>query len=85
MASLALQFLCVGLLSYKQAHIGAIRPFFLDTAVRELYLLGGARARDSELPFIHTRLEELTCLSPVTKGPVLVIYASWVGNCGPKV
>lgn len=80
MASLILQALCVGLLSYKQAHAGPLRPFFLDTPVRELHLLGGARAKDSELPCIRARLEELTCLSPVTKGPALVFYPSWVGN-----
>lgn len=83
MASLVLQLLCVGLLSYKQAHVGGIRPFFLDTAVRELYLLGGAKTNSSWLPSIHARLEELTCLSPMTKGPVLVFYPSWAGDVPP--
>lgn len=76
MTSLVLQFLCVGLLSYKQAHAGPIRPFFLDTPVRELHLICWAKSKDSGLPSIFARLEELSCLSSVVKGPVLVSDAS---------
>ncbi|KAI9662308.1 MAG: hypothetical protein M1821_008475 [Bathelium mastoideum] len=38
--ALVIQFLCLGLLSYTQAHIGALQPFFLDTAQRQVVLLG---------------------------------------------
>lgn len=72
MASLALQLLCAGLLPYEQAYVGAIRPFFVDTPVREPRLLGRGRAEDGGVSGIRARLEELTCLPPVTKGPVLV-------------
>ncbi|KAH7134456.1 hypothetical protein EDB81DRAFT_803945 [Dactylonectria macrodidyma] len=33
-SSLTIQFLCVSFLSYSQAHIGSIRPFFLDTLLQ---------------------------------------------------
>ncbi|KAI0385257.1 hypothetical protein F5Y04DRAFT_208926 [Hypomontagnella monticulosa] len=38
--ALATQFLCVGLVSYAQAHVGPIQPFFLDTKLNTIHLLG---------------------------------------------
>ncbi|KAF5513626.1 hypothetical protein CGCF413_v001102 [Colletotrichum fructicola] len=40
LTSLSIQVLSIGLLSYFQAHIGEIRPFFLDFSLRKLLLLG---------------------------------------------
>lgn len=40
LCALAVQFVCLGLLSYSQAHVGAIHPFFLDTPQKSV-LLGG--------------------------------------------
>ena len=67
-AALALQILCVGFLSYAQAHIGMLQPFFLDTPLQRLYLVG------TSLPFasvVMVRLVELTCLAGLCQGPVL--------------
>ncbi|KAM5360459.1 hypothetical protein ACJZ2D_013737 [Fusarium nematophilum] len=70
LASLALQFLCLGFLSYAQAHIGMLHPFFLDTPLRRIILLGTQAAATPEL-YLEARLVELTCLSGMCQGPVL--------------
>jgi hypothetical protein len=71
LASLAIQVLCVGLLSYSQAHIGGVRPFFLDTAVREMLLLGLEAAPGSNV-CVRAHLAHLTCLAGMTKDQVMV-------------
>ncbi|KAF5677351.1 WD repeat-containing protein [Fusarium heterosporum] len=68
--SLALQFLCLGFLSYAQAHIGMLHPFFLDTPVRHFALLGTQTGTTPDLS-IEARLVELTCLAGMSQGPVL--------------
>ena len=40
LCALAVKFLCLGLLSYSQAHVGAIHLFFLDTSQRSVLLRG---------------------------------------------
>ncbi|KAF2140475.1 uncharacterized protein K452DRAFT_334815 [Aplosporella prunicola CBS 121167] len=73
--ALATQFLCVGLVSFTQAHLGKFEPFFIDTTIQEL-LLSGALPSPSEeqaahIPLIHVSFAELTCLAVMTRGPVL--------------
>ncbi|CAJ0549240.1 Ff.00g028530.m01.CDS01 [Fusarium sp. VM40] len=70
LTSLALQFLCLGFLSYAQAHIGMLHPFFLDPPLRRIILLGTQAAATPEL-FLEAELVELTCLSGMCQGPVL--------------
>lgn len=65
--SLTAQFLCTAFLSYIQAHIGSINPFFLDTPERKLVLLG---SQPGEF-VISAELVELTCLAEMTQQPVL--------------
>lgn len=38
--SLAAQILCLGFQSYSQAHVDSLEPFFLDTSVSKVRLLG---------------------------------------------
>jgi hypothetical protein len=65
--ALATQVLCVGFLSYLQGHLGEFDPAFLDTAQKRVELCGlGDQTQ------IKAELAELTCLSGLTKGPVVV-------------
>lgn len=68
---LATQFLALGLLSYAQAHCGSIQPFFLDTPLQAISLLGSGKSR-SEVDFTLTcYLVELTCMGDMFGQPVL--------------
>ena len=66
--ALAAQFLCVAFLSYIQAHVGSIDPFFLDKPQRKMVLLGTQCVLGD--PAIHASLVELTCLAEMTQQPV---------------
>jgi hypothetical protein len=74
LCALAVQFLCLGFLSYMQAHIGPIQPFFLDTPLRRVTLLGLMRKRG--FPQLVAELVNLSCLGDMTRGPVLVFHES---------
>ncbi|GAB1311784.1 hypothetical protein MFIFM68171_01994 [Madurella fahalii] len=71
--ALVLQILCVGFLSYAQAHLGSLQPFYLDTPLQRIELLG---MQDPEAPRNHLQLRaslaNLTCLEGMTKGPVIL-------------
>ncbi|KAK2758174.1 hypothetical protein FQN54_004018 [Arachnomyces sp. PD_36] len=67
--SLAVQLLCLGFLSYCQAHIGAIQPFFLDTPQRKIVLLGSNTSQNCG--HITAELTDLTCVGNMTRKPVL--------------
>lgn len=86
LAPLVLQILSAGLLSYKQAHVGAVRPFFLDTSLDEICLLGTSETENSNAHSVKAQLVELSCFSEVTKGPVLVFSPSWAegGQWSPQ-
>ncbi|KAF7524554.1 hypothetical protein G7054_g11381 [Neopestalotiopsis clavispora] len=66
--SLTVQFLCLGFLSYSQAHIGSIHPFFLETPIYKARLLGVSAGAGH--PFIEGRLVELTCMAEMVRKPV---------------
>ncbi|KAJ4270021.1 hypothetical protein NW762_001694 [Fusarium torreyae] len=76
MASLALQFLCLGFLSYVQGHIGKLHPFFLDTALEKITLLGTRASPSAPGPYLSARSVELTCLSSMCQGPVIAFSGS---------
>lgn len=63
--ALAAQFLCSAFLSYIQAHVGLINPFFLDKPQRKLILLGN-QAVSGEFA-INAELVKLTCLAEMTQ------------------
>ncbi|KAJ3499547.1 hypothetical protein NLG97_g235 [Lecanicillium saksenae] len=73
--SLAIQYVCVAFLSYSQAHIGHIQPFFLDVPLQRIHLLGLNTSVTSEF-HLTASLVKLTCLGGMTQGPVLVFDAS---------
>ncbi|VUC25225.1 unnamed protein product [Clonostachys rosea] len=68
--SLALQVLCVGFISYVQAHIGPVQPFFIDTPLKRI-LLKGFQIYHYPETHIVAELVNLTCLGRMCQGPVL--------------
>lgn len=70
LSALAVQFLCLGLVSYSQAHVGAIHPFFLDTP-QFCVNLCGTTAKDSK---ITARLEYLTCMGKMLKDQPVMTF-----------
>jgi hypothetical protein len=75
--SLAVQFLSLGFMSYLQAHVGAVRPFFLDTAQRTIVLDG---SRQVGVTGNHIRitaeLQSLTCMGEMLQDSVMVFVMS---------
>lgn len=72
--ALATQLVAVGLLSYVQAHVGPLLPFFLDTPVQNVSLLG---CPEETMPLhLQAKLVDLSCLGNMTRGPVLAFHAS---------
>ncbi|EPS35817.1 hypothetical protein H072_10787 [Dactylellina haptotyla CBS 200.50] len=72
--SLTVQFVTLGFLSYNQAHVGPIQPFFLDTPQHKLVLSGATSITSSNhsIPCISLSLMNLTCLGDMIGQPVLV-------------
>lgn len=66
--AIVVQFLCVGFLSYSQAHIGKLRPFFLETPIQKTQLLGSRKSKSQ--PYIEGGLIELTCFGDMVGKPV---------------
>ena len=66
--TLAAQFLCLAFLSYVQAHVGSIDPFFLDTPQRKIVLLGSQRIPGDFA--IQAKLFGLTCLAEMIQQQV---------------
>lgn len=79
-ASLALQILSLGLLSFSYAHAGAVNPFFLQHEVQKLILLGSepvnTKLEDSQRPRITAELANLTCMNGLVQKPVLTFRSS---------
>lgn len=76
--SVVLQFLCVSFLSYSQAHIGELQPFFLETPIRRIQLLGIRTGKSH--PYIEGRLLELTCFGDMVGKPVFVFSLKLAEN-----
>ncbi len=66
--ALAAQFLCSAFLSYIQAHVGSIDPFFLDRPQHRMVLFGSLRAPGN--CSIVAELVKLTCFADMTQQPV---------------
>jgi hypothetical protein len=71
LCSLTVQFLCLGFLSYSQAHCRAVQPFFLDTP-QEKVLLQGCKKQLDCFPQISTQLVELACIGDMVQDSMLV-------------
>lgn len=68
---LAAQFLCVGLLSFHQAHIGPLMPFFINRPQKQLILRGSHTSGYKGYWCIMAELTNLTCLGDIIGKPVL--------------
>ncbi|KAI0539806.1 hypothetical protein GGR58DRAFT_463529 [Xylaria digitata] len=69
--ALAAQFLSLAFLSYSQAHCGTIRPFFLDTPLSRVILIGNQKwTSDFDGPCIVGSLVELSCFGTMLQQPV---------------
>ncbi|KAJ4295595.1 hypothetical protein N0V90_007608 [Kalmusia sp. IMI 367209] len=68
--SLAVQLISLGFLSYSQAHVAAILPFFLDTPLQKIHLLG-SRTPSEDYDGIEASLNNLTCIGDMIQAPVL--------------
>ncbi|KAI9697369.1 MAG: hypothetical protein M1836_004647 [Candelina mexicana] len=73
--ALAAQFLCSAFLSYVQAHVGSINPFFLNKPQRKMILLGNQLV-PGEFS-INAELVELTCLAEMTQQ---LVFAFSIGT-----
>ena len=71
--SLVIQIMCLGLLSYAQAHVGAIRPFFLDSPLKKIRLLG-SQASIGEHNWVEASLNSLTCFGNMIQSQVLAFH-----------
>ncbi|RYP68781.1 hypothetical protein DL770_008391 [Monosporascus sp. CRB-9-2] len=71
MCSLSTQIMSMGFQSYIQAHVGFFHPFFLDTPIKKIQLLG-CQVIPERYPSIEVSLQELTCVGDMLQGPVLV-------------
>lgn len=72
LCALVVQFLCLGLFSYSQAHVGAIHPFFLDTPQRSVILRG------TTVKYINlvASLKTLTCFGDMLKRRAVLTFSS---------
>ncbi|CAH0032962.1 unnamed protein product [Clonostachys rhizophaga] len=69
--SLALQVLCLGFISYIQAHIGPLQPFFIDRPLERIVLKGCQYYDHSRGNHIVAELVILTCLGHMCQYPYL--------------
>lgn len=75
--ALAVQMLTVGFLSYSQAHIGPLQPFFLDRPLHRIDLLGIERDDEQgKLSYVTVSLVEPSCIGGMTRGPVMAFHFS---------
>ena len=68
--ALATQSLCLGLLSYSNAHAGPIKPFFLSRALKRVQLLG-VETRIPNKQCFAADLVELTCFGQMIGNAVV--------------
>lgn len=73
--ALATQSLCLGLLSYSNAHAGPIKPFFLSRALKRVQLLG-IESLVPNKPCLSADLVELTCFGRMIGNAVVAFTCS---------
>jgi hypothetical protein len=71
LVALATQFASLGLLSYSQAHLAPIQPFYMDTALQETLLLGIGDPQEKTF-HISARTTSLTCIGDMLRSKVVV-------------
>ncbi|CAD0093851.1 unnamed protein product, partial [Aureobasidium mustum] len=70
-AALAVQVVCVGMLSFSHAHLGKLDPFFLMHSIDAIELNGIDGPLSSRLS-LGLRLKDLSCVGDMLGGPVMV-------------
>ncbi|KAJ4303651.1 hypothetical protein N0V90_002552 [Kalmusia sp. IMI 367209] len=76
---LTAQFLCFGLVSFCQGHVGALELFFVNRPQIQSILLGSHVLNGKKwhrTPHIQVGLSNFTCLSQMTGGPLLTFSMS---------
>jgi hypothetical protein len=69
--ALAVQALCIATLSFNQAHLGALKPFFLDHPLSQI-TLAGVRDDEEQTPPLCFGLVNLTCAGDMVDSMVMV-------------
>jgi hypothetical protein len=72
--ALAVQFASLAFLLYSQAHIAPIQPFYLDTALSKISLIGISDLRKPTL-HITAKVARLNCVGDMLHAPVIVFSA----------
>jgi hypothetical protein len=76
---LAVQFLCFGLVSFCQGHVGPVELFFINRPQERSELLGNRILKEDGLhlhPHITVHLSTLTCFGKMTGGPLITFSMS---------
>ena len=81
--ALATQSLCLGLLSYSNAHAGPIKPFFLSRALKRVQLLG-IETRVPNKQYLSADLVELTCFGQMIGNAVVAFTCTETPAHTPK-
>jgi hypothetical protein len=71
LVALATQFASLGVLAYSQAHLAPIQPFFMDTPLREVMLMGIGDPQQNVF-HINARMTSLTCIGDMLRSEVVV-------------
>lgn len=73
-SAIAVQMICIGFLSFSQAHIGDLRPFFLEISLSKVSLggIGGQLSQDLNLSLSPTNL---SCIGDMLGCSVLAFMA----------
>ncbi|TGO10379.1 hypothetical protein BTUL_0137g00360 [Botrytis tulipae] len=83
LCSMSVQFLCLGFLSYIQAHVGPIRPFFLDSPLRKILLMGSGWSEDRG--YIVAEFKNLTCIGTMIQGSAFAFNMIQTTDESPKL
>ncbi|KAK7750875.1 hypothetical protein SLS62_007138 [Diatrype stigma] len=70
--ALATQLLCMAFVSYSQAHVGPISPFFLETELKTIHLVGTGDKRIC----ISVELSDLACMGEMIRGQAITFGRS---------
>ncbi|EPS39086.1 hypothetical protein H072_7130 [Dactylellina haptotyla CBS 200.50] len=70
-SALVAQFLSLGFLSYNQAHMGSVQPFFLDTPLEKIVLRGCNSREEGQFYYITANLTKLTCIGDMLASKVI--------------
>ncbi|CAI6335452.1 unnamed protein product [Periconia digitata] len=79
MCCITAQFLCLGLVSFCQDHVGPLELPFINRPQTSMTLLGSYSKDWIDFPIIKVDLSQLTCFGELTGGPLLT-FGSFEGR-----